>query len=122
MRLRKRGGEGKEEISREIEDGRTSEQRELDAALFSADLARTIDTLDLHGKDKIDAIHEVDAFLDAAFMRGTKTVRIVHGKGSGVLRETIRRHLANHLHVAAWRPAPGAQALAAVNVVLHSKV
>jgi DNA mismatch repair protein MutS2 len=102
-------------------DARTTEQRNNDAALFAAELSQNIDTLDLHSQDRADALQQTGAFLDRAFMEGVKTVRIVHGKGSGILRDAVRRFVQNHPHVAAWRPAPGSHALAALHVVLHAK-
>jgi len=57
------------------------------------------DELDLHGVPpaEVDAI--VDAFIAHACDRGWTTVKIVHGKGTGRLRERVRARLARHREV-----------------------
>ena len=48
---------------------------------------------DVRGMALDEAISEVDQYLDGAMMAGLHEVTIVHGKGTGVLREGIQRHL-----------------------------
>ncbi len=53
--------------------------------------------LDLRGKRVEEALSEVDSFLDQAILVGFNQLRIVHGKGHGVLRELVQNHLkGNH--------------------------
>jgi dsDNA-specific endonuclease/ATPase MutS2 len=63
------------------------------------------DELDLHGVPpaEIDAI--VDAFIGHAVGRGWSTVKIVHGKGTGRLRERVRALLARHPEVERYADA-----------------
>ena len=49
--------------------------------------------LDLRGKRGEDALALLISFLDDALMFGLSTVRIVHGKGDGILREIVRQRL-----------------------------
>ena len=49
--------------------------------------------LDLRGKRADEALAALYAFLDNAKMFGAISVRIVHGKGDGILRELVRRQL-----------------------------
>ncbi|MGB3467862.1 MAG: endonuclease MutS2 [Cyclobacteriaceae bacterium] len=49
--------------------------------------------LDLRGKRVEEALGEVDAFIDEAILVGFNQLRIVHGKGHGVLRDVIQNHL-----------------------------
>ena len=51
----------------------------------------------------MEAVQEVDAFLDRAALAGLEEVRIIHGMGTGRLREGIRRHLRGHPHAASFR-------------------
>ncbi|MEL6557446.1 MAG: endonuclease MutS2 [Bacteroidota bacterium] len=54
--------------------------------------------LDLRGKRVEEALGEVDAFIDNAILVGFNQLRIVHGKGHGVLRQVIQNHLrGNHM-------------------------
>lgn len=61
---------------------------------FDAPVELPIDgTLDLHAFSPKDAGSVVDAYLDECRARGILHVRIVHGKGIGVLRETVHAAL-----------------------------
>ncbi len=51
-----------------------------------------------------DALAELDRYLDRAIRAGLVQVRIVHGHGTGRLREVVRRELAGHPSVASFRP------------------
>jgi DNA-nicking Smr family endonuclease len=65
--------------------------------------------LDLHGLDREQAVAEAAGFLQKCLARGVRCVRIVHGKGTGVLRSTLRRWLSRREAVLAWCEAPAAQ-------------
>lgn len=62
--------------------------------------------LDLRGKRYEDAVAEVDRYLDAALLAGHNQVTIVHGKGTGVLREAITTYLKGHRSVKSYELAP----------------
>jgi DNA mismatch repair protein MutS2 len=49
--------------------------------------------LDLRGKRAEEAIAQVESYIDSASMLGLPEVRIIHGKGDGILREVVRDHL-----------------------------
>lgn len=48
------------------------------------------DTLDLHAFSPKDVKAVTRAYLDEAFAKGFRVVRIIHGKGIGVQREIVR--------------------------------
>lgn len=50
-----------------------------------------------------EGIYELDNFLDLASLHGVTEVRIVHGKGMGVLRKAVQAHLKGHPHVKSFR-------------------
>jgi DNA mismatch repair protein MutS2 len=60
--------------------------------------------LNLIGQRIDDAIDESDKFLDRALLEGKQAVRIIHGFGTGRLRQAIREHLRKHPAVTSWRP------------------
>jgi DNA mismatch repair protein MutS2 len=62
-----------------------------------------VSELNLRGKDSSEALYELDKFLDDAVMSGIKNVRIIHGKGTGVLRSAVSRHLKGHKSVLLFR-------------------
>lgn len=59
--------------------------------------------LDIRGFASDDGIYETDNFLDDAVMSGLTIVTIIHGKGTGVLKNAIRNHLKHHPHVKSFR-------------------
>lgn len=59
--------------------------------------------LDIRGHAVDEGIHEVDMFIDNAVLSGIGIVTIIHGKGTGTLRQGIQRHLKNHPSVKSYR-------------------
>ncbi len=59
--------------------------------------------LDLHGYTVEEAIDALDKYLDSAYLVGLPFVYIVHGKGSGALRNAIMEYLRKRAHVAHFR-------------------
>ncbi len=59
--------------------------------------------LDLRGLDSEQAILELNQFLDRAVLSGLKSVCIIHGKGTGVLRTAVANRLRSHRDVASFR-------------------
>jgi dsDNA-specific endonuclease/ATPase MutS2 len=77
------------------------------------------DELDLHGVPPPEVTELVEAFIDEALARGRLRVRIVHGKGTGVLRARVRAILAAHPGVLAFADAPPPSHWGATVVELH---
>lgn len=59
--------------------------------------------LDLRGKYGDEACEMVDKYIDDALRAGVKTIRIVHGKGTGVLRRRVTEYLKNDTRVLSVR-------------------
>ena len=59
--------------------------------------------INLLGKTVSEAIIEVDAFIDQAVLSGLEEVKIIHGIGTGKLKEGIRNHLRKHKNVSDFR-------------------
>jgi DNA mismatch repair protein MutS2 len=59
--------------------------------------------VDLRGMTAEDAWEEVDKYLDDAALFGHASVRIIHGKGRGILSARIREMLATHPRVKTHR-------------------
>jgi len=55
--------------------------------------------LDLRGQTGDEAIVSLDRYLESAYLAGLPWVRIIHGKGTGKLRQLIRQELQGHPHV-----------------------
>lgn len=69
----------------------------------SRGLRKVSTELDLRGKASDEGLVEVDQFIDQAVLTGIETVTIIHGKGTGVLRQAVRQHLKSHRSVASFR-------------------
>ncbi len=55
--------------------------------------------LDIRGKRAEEAIPALDSLMDDAIMLGYPELRIVHGKGDGILRTLVRNHLKSYKQV-----------------------
>ena len=64
------------------------------------------DVLDLHSVPPRDVEGVVEEYLSEAKRLGFKALRIIHGRGIGVQRETVRKVLARTSFVAAYGDAP----------------
>ncbi|MDD5337988.1 MAG: Smr/MutS family protein [Dehalococcoidales bacterium] len=51
-----------------------------------------------------EALPKVASFLHDAYVAGFPQIKIIHGKGTGALREQVRRELGRHLLVKSFRP------------------
>lgn len=58
--------------------------------------------LDLRGQRADEALDSLERYLDSAYLAGLPFVRIIHGKGSGKLRQAVRQALQNHPNVRAF--------------------
>jgi DNA-nicking Smr family endonuclease len=79
---------------------------------------RVEDELDLHGLNRAQAGPMIGDFLDQAKARRLQCVRIVHGKGAGVLREALRAALPERIEVLGFVEAPAAQGGSGAMLVL----
>ena len=59
--------------------------------------------LDLRGQTALEATLELDNFIDAAVLAGVNQLTVIHGKGTGVLRREIQKHLKGHPAVKNYR-------------------
>src|SRR5262249_40069379 len=67
---------------------------------------------------KIDEdIELADKFLDDAFLAQATTIRIVHGMGTGALRQAISELLGHHPHVSHFESAPHSEGGRGVTIV-----
>ncbi|RMH15398.1 MAG: DNA mismatch repair protein MutS [Acidobacteria bacterium] len=77
------------------------------------------DTLDLHPFPPSQIKDLVRDYLDLAYERGLRRLRIIHGKGRGVQRRTVRTLLERDPRVVGFRDAPDASHWGATVVTLE---
>ncbi len=75
------------------------------------------DRVNLLGMRAAEAVEAVDRFLDRAGLEGFKQVTIIHGLGTGALKEAVTAFLKGHALVASLRPGEAAEGGAGVTVV-----
>jgi DNA mismatch repair protein MutS2 len=59
--------------------------------------------IDLRGMRAEECLTLLETYIDRALLAGYPRVRIVHGKGEGILRREVRRFLESHAQVRAFR-------------------
>ena len=62
--------------------------------------------INLIGMNLDDATDKMNKYIDDAFLAGLKTVNIIHGRGSGILRKGLRAELRRNKHVESYKSAP----------------
>ncbi len=73
--------------------------------------------LDLRGARVEDALARLEDYLDAAYMSGLPFVRIIHGKGTGALRQAVQDMVGGHPLAKRWergRPNEGGDGVTVV--------
>ncbi len=64
-----------------------------------------------------EALARLDTYLTQAFLAGLSVARIVHGKGTGTLRQMVRERLRKHPLVKSYRLAGYGEGSAGVTIV-----
>jgi len=75
--------------------------------------------LDLRGQASDEALEALDRYLDRAFSAGLPFVRIIHGKGTGKLRQVVRSALRRQSHVTSFEeggPTEGGEGVTVVKL------
>ena len=67
--------------------------QDFEVALFAAEIG-DVPTIDLHGNTVTHALARVDEFIHHELMQGSESVKIIHGRGGGWLRDAIQKYLA----------------------------
>lgn len=76
--------------------------------------------LDLRGQMSEDALDKLDRYLEQAYLAGLPFVRIIHGKGTGVLRQVVRDSLRQNSHVISFEeggPKEGGEGVTIAKIV-----
>lgn len=84
---------------------------------FSIERRNISQTLDLRGFRCEEALDEIEAYLDKASLVNLSPVYIIHGHGTGALKQVIRDYLMHSPYVAKFRPGENAEGGDGVSVV-----
>jgi len=66
-------------------------------------MTATVSEVDLRGMDSVEAICVLDRYMDEAMRSNLQSVRIIHGKGTGVLRAAVHQSLRKNKFVKKFR-------------------
>ncbi|MGM9602654.1 MAG: endonuclease MutS2 [Faecousia sp.] len=66
-------------------------------------MAATVSEVDLRGMDSVEAVSVMERYLDEAMRANLPSVRIIHGKGTGVLRSAVQQALRKNKHIKSFR-------------------
>lgn len=83
--------------------GSSKEEKKMAKREAKLNLRSVSSSVDLRGMDSTEAVYTTDKYLDDAYMAGLGEVSIIHGKGTGVLRNAINDMLKRHSHVKRYR-------------------
>jgi DNA mismatch repair protein MutS2 len=87
-----------------LEAKETKEQKQIRKREVKLNLKAVSTSCDVRGLDSGEATYRVDMYLDEASLGGLNEVTIIHGMGTGVLKDEIGKMLRNHPHVKKSRP------------------
>lgn len=89
---------------RRIDEQKEEIQKAIGIGKIGNIKAKTISTeMDLRGLTLDDALESVDKYLDDAAIAGLSEVTLIHGKGTGILRNGIHQFLRTNHHVKSFR-------------------
>ena len=77
--------------------------------------------INLLGKTVDEALAALDKYLDDAYLAHLKSVRIVHGKGTGALRQAVQKHLRRVRYVKSFRPGEYGEGDAGVTIAVFKE-
>lgn len=81
-----------------------TEKSTIKAKTIIGSKSKTIkNEIDLRGKNIEEAILDIDKYLDDSYIANLKEVYIIHGKGTGTLRDGVKSYLRGHKHVKSYR-------------------
>lgn len=74
-------------------------------------------TIDLRGERVEEALNKLELYLDKASLAGFACITIIHGHGTGALKQAIKEYLSTSPYVLKFEPAPNAQGGDGVSIV-----
>lgn len=115
-----RKGQDQEKPEEKKKDERTPQVEVSGRAALSSTKSPGLE-LNLRGKLVEDGLEELDRYLERAYSSGLLFVRIVHGKGTGRLREAVRNALKSSPYVASFEEPKDNEGGAGVTVAKMAK-
>jgi len=115
VRLRAKLSDLSRKSGEPVEEAPKVKVREAASTLARASSSPGIE-LDLRGQMADDALDKLDRYLEQAYLTGLLWVRIIHGKGTGKLRQAVRDMLRGHAYVSSYEEGGDKEGGAGVTV------
>ena len=100
-----------------LEGEKKKAQQAAPAASVGTRLVHVAPEIDLRGMESLEGVLAAERYLDSAAMARMKTVTIIHGKGTGALREAVQQMLKRNKLVKSFRLGRYGEGEAGVTVV-----
>ena len=100
-----------------LEGEKKKPQQAVPTASVGTRLVHVAPEIDLRGMESLEGVLAAERYLDSAAMARMKTVTIIHGKGTGALREAIQQMLKRNKLVKSFRLGRYGEGEAGVTVV-----
>ncbi len=98
-----------------------SNNDEMRSLIFGAEMGE-VPEIDLHTTDSVsEGIVMLDFFLDQQFVLEERVVKIIHGRGTGVMKSAVEEHLCGHVHVDYYEQATHISEVGGVMYVVLTK-
>jgi len=94
-----------------------TEEKKIVKAVSTPNIALPRMELDIRGERADDALDRLERYIDQAYLGEMPFVRIVHGKGTGRLREVVREALRDNPYVKSFEEGKDKEGGAGVTVV-----
>ena len=101
----------------DLQRRKQGEKRETSAKISAPSMVLPKLELDLRGERAEDALERLERYIDQAYLTEMPFVRIVHGKGTGRLREVVREALRANTYVKSFEEGKAKEGGAGVTVV-----
>ena len=86
-----------------LDEESARKKKETGNVSSSARIMHIAPEIDLRGMESLEAVLAAERYIDSAVMAKQKTVTIIHGKGTGALREAVQQMLKRNKLVKSYR-------------------
>ncbi len=91
------------DLSLDDSEDRTAEHKKYASGIARAKKSSISSEVDLRGMLTLEAIDKLDKYIDDAYLAGVSPVTIIHGKGTGALRQAVHDYLRRSPGVKSYR-------------------
>ena len=96
-------------------------KQDVESIIFGAEMGEPLE-IGLHeASDVYEGVRALDQFIDQAFVRGEEVVKVIHGRGTGRMRDGIHEALTEHETVVFFRDSHKPEEIGGVTYAVLSQ-